>query len=79
MSLTELGDDLLIDKNPFDSCLGRTRNERIIVKDGKVRRTVFSVRLFAASEIADWLRTIGFRDIRITDIEGETLTSDPGG
>ena len=39
----ERGDDLLIDKVSFDPLAGRSHTERIVVRDGQVRRTEFSL------------------------------------
>jgi hypothetical protein len=52
----------------------RTLTERVVVKDGRVRTTRFSVRLWTAPELTSWLEGAGFRDVLITDRRGEPFT-----
>jgi ubiquinone/menaquinone biosynthesis C-methylase UbiE len=67
--------DFLIDQPTFDLPTGVIRNERTIVRGGQSRKTVYSVRLFAASEIKAWLEEAGFTSVRITDPDGEPFTT----
>jgi SAM-dependent methyltransferase len=69
--MTERGDDLQIDKVSFDPVAGRSHTERIIVRDGKVRRTDFTLAQPTAAQLADMLRAAGFDDIRALDESGE--------
>jgi SAM-dependent methyltransferase len=69
--MTERGDDLLIDKVTFDADVGRSRTERIIVRDGRVRRMEFSLPQPSLAEFADMLREAGFTDVRALDESGE--------
>jgi hypothetical protein len=44
------------------------------VRGGKSRTFDFSVRMFSAAELQDWLRAAGFRDTRAFGEDGELLT-----
>jgi len=56
----DLGGDSLTDTSTFDRATGRIRTQRTIVRDGSRRDLTYSVRLFAAEEIAGWLREARF-------------------
>lgn len=73
--VTERDGNLMIDRARFDPISGRGRTERTIVRDGRVRRFHFSVRMFIAAELRDWLRETGYRDIEFVDYSGEPLTA----
>jgi SAM-dependent methyltransferase len=73
--MTERGDDLQIDKVTFDPVAGRSNTERIIVRDGKVRRTGFSLAQPTAAELAVMLREAGFEDVRALDESGGEFTT----
>jgi SAM-dependent methyltransferase len=73
VTLRERGDDLLIDRTTFDVASARTNTERIIVRDGSVRRYWFSVRTFAFTELRDWLLDAGFGEVAGYGAEGEPL------
>jgi SAM-dependent methyltransferase len=72
--VTERGEDRMIDRRAYDVETGRSRDERIVTRDGKTRSFEFSVRMFTAAELQDWLRAAGFRDTRAYGEEGEPLT-----
>jgi SAM-dependent methyltransferase len=74
--VTERGDDLMIDLVSYDLWTDRTHTERITVRDGRVRRAVFSVRLYSLAEFARLLKTAGFRKIEAFGRNGEPLTLD---
>jgi len=73
--MTERGDDLQIDKVTFDPVAGRSNTERIIVRDGRVRRTGFSLAQPTAAELAVMLREAGFEDVRALDESGGEFTT----
>jgi SAM-dependent methyltransferase len=73
VTLRERGDDLLVDRTTFDVATARTTTERIIVRDGRVRRSWFSVRTFAFTELRDWLLEAGFAEVSACGGEGEPL------
>ena len=64
----------MIDRRGFDPQTGRSRDERTIVRGGKSRTFRFSVRMFGAAELKDWLRAAGFRDTFAYGEDGEPLT-----
>lgn len=66
--------DLLIDRPVFDPLAGRMDTERIVVRGGGVKRSRFSVRVFAASEIRSWLEDAGFHHVRVVDRDGSPFT-----
>jgi SAM-dependent methyltransferase len=69
--LTERGDDLMIDKVTFDLAAGRSHTERIMVRDGRVRRTEFSLSQPTASQLVEWLHDAGFGEVETLDESGE--------
>jgi SAM-dependent methyltransferase len=73
--MTERADDLQIDKVTFDPVAGRSNTERIIVRDGTVRRTGFSLAQPTAAELVEMLHEAGFEDVRALDESGEEFTT----
>ncbi len=65
-----------IDRARFDPTTGRATTERVTVRDGKVRRFTFSVRMFVAAELGDWLRDAGFSTISFYGQDRDRLTAD---
>jgi len=76
VSLTERGDDLLIERVRFDPLAERSRTERIVLRDGRVRRFRFSLATPPASVLRDWLRSAGFTDVQIYGAHGEPFQFD---
>jgi len=72
--LFERGDDLMLDKNTLDLSTSRIAAERIIVRNGRVRRTLFTVRTFTAAELSDWLIAAGFAEVQVFGAEGEPFS-----
>ena len=70
------GDDLLIDLPSYDPETERNRTERILVRDGRVRRTRFSVRFFTFRELKAWLLDAGFTDVTVFGHDGGAFTVD---
>lgn len=56
--------DMMIDRHQFDITTGRFVDRRTYVRDGRQREVMFSVRLFAFTEIRLILSSVGF------DVEG---------
>ena len=71
VGLAERGDDLMIYRVSFDPAAGRSETERIVVRDGQVRRARFSLRVLAASELRDWLLDAGFQAVELFDEHGK--------
>jgi SAM-dependent methyltransferase len=74
--VVERDGDFLIDRQRFEPTTGRASTERVIVRNRQVRRFAFSVRMFVAVELGDWLRDAGFAAVDFYDSEGESLTSE---
>ncbi len=67
--------NLAIDRHRFDPASGRATTERTVVRGGSVRRFSFSVRMFVAAELRDWLLAAGFASVEFFDHDGEPLTA----
>ncbi len=65
-----------IDRARFDPVSGRAHTERTIIRDGHTRRLRFSVRMFVAAELHDWMANAGFLSIAFYDSRGEPLSVD---
>jgi len=55
----EKGNDLMIDRNTFDSVTGRVYNKRIVIRNGKRKDKPFFIRLYNPTEIRDLLKRAG--------------------
>jgi SAM-dependent methyltransferase len=64
----------LIDRAQFDPTTGYATTERLVVRNGGVRRFSFSVRMFVAVELRDWLLAAGFERVDFYDGDGQPLT-----
>jgi ubiquinone/menaquinone biosynthesis C-methylase UbiE len=73
--VTERNGDFSIDLSTFDPVTGRANTERVLVRGGRTRRFTFSVRMFIAAELRDWLLEAGFAAVDFYDGEGEPLTA----
>jgi len=73
--MVERGDDLQIDQVTFDPVAGRSHTQRIIVRDGRVRRTGFSLAQPTAAQLIAMLRDAGFDDVRAFDETGGEFTT----
>lgn len=73
--VNERDGDFMIDRWRFDPATGRGLTERIVVRGGAVRRFEFSVRMFIAAELGDWLRAAGFRTVEFYEDDGTPLTA----
>jgi SAM-dependent methyltransferase len=75
-SVYEHGDVLIVERRRLDPLTGRCPTERIIVRDGTIRRIPFFVRLFTYTELRDWLLDAGFTEVSGHDETGDPLTPD---
>jgi ubiquinone/menaquinone biosynthesis C-methylase UbiE len=73
--MIERDGDLMIDRSSFDPTTARATTERTVVRDGRVRRFHFSVRMFIAAELRNWLVDAGFTRVDFCDHAGEPLTT----
>ena len=58
--VTERDGHFAIERSCFDPATGRATTERVIIRDGRTRRFMFSVRMFVAGELRDGLLDAGF-------------------
>ena len=72
--VVQRGDDLMVDLVNYDVLGDRTRTERVMLRDGRVHRTAFSIRLYGFAELARLLQAVGFREIDGFGRDGEPLT-----
>jgi SAM-dependent methyltransferase len=75
-TLTERGDDVMIDVTTFDSISGRTISDRTVRRGGELRHSHHSVRLPTVPEFDEWLRAAGFSARRYSDRGGRPLRFD---
>jgi SAM-dependent methyltransferase len=73
-TVSERGEDRMIDRHRLDLQTGRSFDQRTVVRGGRSRTFEFSVRMFSAAELQDWLRAAGFRETRAYGEDGEPLT-----
>ena len=73
-TVSERGEDRMIDRHRFDDETSRSFDQRTVIRGGKSRTFEFSVRMFSAVELQDWLGAAGFRDTRAFGEDGEPLT-----
>ncbi|WP_027163274.1 class I SAM-dependent methyltransferase [Mesorhizobium sp. WSM1293] len=67
-------DDLRIDISSYDAPSDRGNCDRIVVRNGCVRRTRLSIRLYGLSEYDRMLRSAGFQDVATYGQEGGEFT-----
>lgn len=58
------GDDVMIDSSRFDPVTGRVITDRVVYRDGSVRRSQHRVRLPTIPELDRWLADAGFSERR---------------
>lgn len=68
--IIERDGDFMIDVNRYDPHSGRTENERIVLRDGRVRRMHFGVRMLTFPELRTWLAEAGFSAVEGFDDQG---------
>jgi SAM-dependent methyltransferase len=75
--VTQLGDDLLIDRSePLDLLTGRMVTRRTMIRGGTVRDASYVVRQFTFTELRGWLLDAGFTTVDGYDEHGAPLTLD---
>jgi SAM-dependent methyltransferase len=75
-TVTERGDDLMIDVTTFDPIVGRIETERTVHRGTAVRRSRHSVRLPTVPELDAWLSNTGFVRRTFSDRGGKPLRFD---
>lgn len=68
------GVDMAIDIQELDAEASRIYSEKLTIRDGRVRRARYCVRMFTAPEILEWFRTAGFSDAKVMDENGGPFT-----
>jgi SAM-dependent methyltransferase len=68
--------DLMVDRHHLDPLTSRIVADRILVRDGRVRRVPFFVRLFSFTELRDWLLAAGFLQVDGYGEDGEPLSAE---
>jgi SAM-dependent methyltransferase len=74
--VVERDGDLIVDRHSFDVETGREQTERWIIRGGKVRNTVYSVRFYTYTELRDLLLAAGFSGVRAVGHDEQPLTLD---
>jgi SAM-dependent methyltransferase len=62
--VSERGDDLMFDRAEIDVVNSVTRAERIVVRNGHVRRARFRIRMYTFVELRGLLESVGFENVR---------------
>ena len=60
-TVVENEDNLLINRNSFDTVTGRWQNRRIVIRDGVRKDKPFSIRLYNPAEIRGLLEAVGLQ------------------
>ena len=74
VGLFEAGEDLMVDRVTLDALTGRTETDRFVVRDGRVRKFHFSLRIPTFGEMADMLHAAGFSGVAGYGEGGSPLT-----
>jgi SAM-dependent methyltransferase len=69
--VVQVGDDIRLDTSEFDCVEGRMETDRLVARDGQVRRCHFSVRLPTITELRAWLGGAGFAGAEFFAGDGE--------
>jgi SAM-dependent methyltransferase len=72
--VSERDGDFMIDTGAYDPLTGRAPTDRIVIRDGRVRRFHFSARMFTFTELRGWLLETGFESVEGYGVDGEPLT-----
>ena len=73
-AVSERDGDLIVDRFRFDVETGREETERWVVRGGRVRKTVYSVRFYTFTELRDLLLDVGFSSVEAVGHDGQPLT-----
>ena len=63
--VTEIDDNLMIDRMHIDNRTGRLTNRRIVIRDGMRRDKPFFLRMYNANEIEEMLLKAGLELVKI--------------
>ncbi len=73
-SVYERDGDLVVDSHSFDVETGREATDRWLVRDGRLRKTAYSVRFYTFTELRDQLRDVGFSSVEGVGHDRKPLT-----
>ncbi len=76
INIAERDDDFLIERVHLDQAAERTETERIVIRDGRVRRFRFSLAAPSTTQLCRWLHEAGFADIAVYGGAGGPFGSD---
>ena len=75
--VNQKGNDLMIERNTFDSLTGRVYDKRVVIRDGKRKDKPFFVRIYNPTEIRDLLLQAGLKIYKIfSDFDSKPFASD---
>ncbi|PHM06681.1 class I SAM-dependent methyltransferase [Nostoc sp. 'Peltigera malacea cyanobiont' DB3992] len=74
--VTEREGNYMLARTRYDALTNRTHTERIIIRDGQVRRGQYFIRNFTFPEIRDWLLQTGFSEVEGYGYDGESFALD---
>lgn len=69
-------EDVMIDTSTFDPVTGRIQTERVVYRDGQVRKSRHQVRLPTIPEFDQWLNAVGFVDREYFGVDRSPPTID---
>lgn len=73
-SVDERAGGLIIDRRRYDPLTGRMVSVRTVIREGRVRHIPYFVRMFAFTELRDWLLGAGFARVAGYGEQGEPLS-----
>lgn len=73
VQMVDRGLDLMVDRVSILD--GRSRAERFMVRDGRVRKIEFSLELVDDEQLESWLYEVGFETVRLFDQHGAPCTA----
>ena len=68
------GDDIMIDRVDYDGLADRSVTERIVVRNGHIKRSKYFVRLYSPVELSALMRRAGFQSIKTFGQDGESYS-----
>jgi hypothetical protein len=76
---SQIGDDMMMFATRYNLSSGCVEGERVVIRDGKVRRSQYSQRVPTFTELRDWLIGAGFSRVEgIGRDEGPLTIDSPG-
>jgi SAM-dependent methyltransferase len=75
--VTEKGEDIMIDRDSFDTNTGRWYNHRVVIRDGTRKDKPFFVRLYNPHEISNLIQQVGMEVYKVFGgFDSQPLTND---